>query len=367
MRIIAIESTCDETAASIIEDGRIKADIVFSQTALHEKYYGVVPELASRAHMEKIAGVVNAALVKSGVKYKKGNKSFFKKMDAVAFSRGPGLPGALLVGRAAGETLSKFFKCPLLGINHLEGHFLSCEFENGGISKKIKYPLIVMIVSGGHTELWRAEELGKYKLLGRTRDDAAGEAFDKIAKLLQLGYPGGPIIEKLAAKGRVDAIKFPRPYMSGGDDFSFSGLKTSVAYHLRDNYAVKGKTDFNFNVPKSRINDICASFQEAVIDTLVYKALNACGKNNLSELVIGGGVTANSRLRLKMEKDAGAEGINVFFADKKYSGDNAAMIALCAWRKLNAAAGFKNSIEISPNLKIGSWVKNGDKKIKDRD
>ncbi len=357
MRIIAIESTCDETAASIIEDGRVKADIVFSQVSLHEKYYGVVPELASRAHMEKIAGVVNAALEKSGVKYKKGNKSFFKKMDAVAFSRGPGLPGALLVGRAAGETLSKFFKCPLLGINHLEGHFLSCEFKNGKISEKIKYPLIVMIVSGGHTELWRAEELGKYKLLGRTRDDAAGEAFDKIAKLLKLGYPGGPIIEKLAAKGRADAIKFPRPYMHGGHDFSFSGLKTSVAYHLRDNYAVKGKNDFNFNVPKSRINDICASFQEAVVDTLVYKALNACGKNNLSELVIGGGVTANSRLRLKMEKAAGAEDINVFFADKKYSGDNAAMIALCAWRKLNAAGEFKNSIEISPNLKIGSWLK----------
>ena len=200
MRIIAIESTCDETAASVIENGEIKSNIVFSQVSLHQKYYGIVPELASRAHMEKIAGVINAALEKSGIEYKKKGKNFFKKVDAVAFARGPGLPGGLLVGRVAGETLSRFFKCPLLGINHLEGHILSYAFENSRISRKLKYPFIAMIVSGGHTELWRAKSFGDYKLLGKTRDDAAGEAFDKIAKLLKLGYPGGPIIDALAVK-----------------------------------------------------------------------------------------------------------------------------------------------------------------------
>ena len=363
MRIIAIETTCDETAASVIENGEIKSDIVFSQVLLHRKYYGIVPELASRAHMEKIAGVIGAALKKSGVEYKKNGKTFFKKVDAVAFARGPGLPGALLVGRAAGETLSRFFKCRFLGINHLEGHVLSYEFENSKISRKLKYPFIAMIVSGGHTELWRARAFGKYKLLGKTRDDAAGEAFDKIAKLLKLGYPGGPIIDALAVKGKANAVKFPRPYMREGHEFSFSGLKTAVAYHLRDNYKFDEKN--GFKITKRGINDICASFQEAIVDTLVYKAINACEKFKLKELVIGGGVAANSRFRLKMNEAGELAGINVCFADKKYSGDNAAMIGLCAWRKLNAAGRFKNSIEISPNLTISETVRQrGSKTVK---
>ncbi|MCG2725501.1 MAG: tRNA (adenosine(37)-N6)-threonylcarbamoyltransferase complex transferase subunit TsaD [Elusimicrobia bacterium] len=350
MRIIAIETTCDETAASVIENGKIKSDIIFSQVLLHQKYYGIVPELASRAHMEKIARVISAALKKSGIEYKKKTKTFFKKVDAVAFSRGPGLPGALLVGRVAGETLSRFFKCPLLGINHLEGHILSYEFENFKISRKLKYPFIAMIVSGGHTELWRAQASGKYKLLGKTRDDAAGEAFDKIAKLLKLGYPGGPIIDTLAVKGRADAIKFPRPYMRESHEFSFSGLKTAVAYHLKDNYKLDEKN--NFEITKQGIYDICASFQEAIVDTLVYKAITVCEKFKLKELVIGGGVAANSRFRLKMNEAGKKAGVNVCFADKKYSGDNAAMIGLCAWHKLNSRGSIKNNIAISPNLAI---------------
>ncbi|MBU2530561.1 MAG: tRNA (adenosine(37)-N6)-threonylcarbamoyltransferase complex transferase subunit TsaD [Elusimicrobia bacterium] len=350
MRIIAIESTCDETAASVIEDGEIKSDIVFSQVLLHRKYYGIVPELASRAHMEKIAGVISAALKKSGIEYKKKGKTFFKKVDAVAFSRGPGLPGGLLVGRVAGETLSRFFKCPLFGVNHLEGHVLSYEFENSKINRKLKYPFIAMIVSGGHTELWLAQAFGKYKLLGKTRDDAAGEAFDKIAKLLKLSYPGGPIIDALAVKGKADAIKFPRPYMREGHEFSFSGLKTAVAYHLKDNYKFDEKN--NFKIKKQDINDICASFQEAIVDTLVYKAINACEKFKLKELVIGGGVAANSRFRLKMNEAGEKAGINVCFAERKYSGDNAAMIGLCAWHKLKSHENIKNDIDINPNLTI---------------
>jgi N6-L-threonylcarbamoyladenine synthase len=350
VRIIAIESTCDETAASVIENGEIKSNIVFSQVSLHQKYYGIVPELASRAHMEKIAGVINAALEKSGIEYKIKGKTFFKKVDAVAFARGPGLPGGLLVGRVAGETLSRFFKCPLLGINHLEGHILSYVFENSRISRKLKYPFIDMIVSGGHTELWRAKGFGEYKLLGKTRDDAAGEAFDKVAKLLKLGYPGGPIIDALAVKGKTDVIKFPRPYMRENHEFSFSGLKTSVAYHLKDNYKLDNKN--NFKIKKQAINDICASFQEAIVDTLVYKAIDACDKFKLKELVIGGGVAANSRFRFKMNEAGKKSGINVCFADKEYSGDNAAMIGLCAWHKLKLHRNIKNEIDINPNLTI---------------
>ncbi|MCK4936087.1 MAG: tRNA (adenosine(37)-N6)-threonylcarbamoyltransferase complex transferase subunit TsaD [Elusimicrobiales bacterium] len=355
MRIIAIETTCDETAASVIENGEIKSDIVFSQVSLHQKYYGIVPELASRAHMEKIAGVVAAALKKSGIEYKKNGKTFFKKVDAVAFARGPGLPGGLLVGRVAGETLSRFFKCPLLGINHLEGHILSYEFENYRINRKLKYPFIAMIVSGGHTELWRARAFGKYKLLGKTRDDAAGEAFDKIAKLLKLGYPGGPIIDALAVKGKANAVKFPRPYMREGHEFSFSGLKTAVAYHLKDNYRLDEKN--GFKITKRGINDICASFQEAIVDTLVYKAMSACEKFKLKRLVIGGGVAANSRFRLKMNEEGLKAGVNVCFAGKKYSGDNAAMIGLCAWHKLKSRKSVKNEIDISPNLTISETAR----------
>jgi len=242
-----------------------------------------------------------------------------------------------------------------LGINHLEGHILSYEFENSRISRKLKYPFIAMIVSGGHTELWRAISFGNYKLLGKTRDDAAGEAFDKIAKLLKLGYPGGPIIDALALKGKADAIKFPRPYMRESHEFSFSGLKTSVAYHLKDNYKFDGKN--NFKIKKQEINDICASFQEAIVDTLVYKAIKACEKFKLKELVIGGGVAANSRFRFKMKEEGFKAGLNVCFADKKYSGDNAAMIGLCAWHKLRARKNIKHEIEINPNLVISDTAR----------
>lgn len=352
MKILGLETTCDETACSILENRRILANVIFSQVFLHKKFDGVVPELASRAHLEKISFIVRTGLKKSGISLPLKNGR--RQIDAVVFSRGPGLPGALLVGRVAAETLSRIFNAKLIGVNHLEGHFLAAELAGDRIAGNMNFPVLALIVSGGHTELWKVSGYGRYKILGRTRDDAAGEAFDKVAKLLNLGYPGGPVIEKMAKKGNPDYFRFPRPYMEGSFDFSFSGLKTAVCYYLKDRSKkseVRGK---KLNLTEREISDICASFQEAVVDTLIYKALMALEKFGIKRIVVGGGVAANMRFREKFNEKFGS-GLKIYFVDRLYCTDNAAMIALCGYRRLFSTHPFSDSNEIDPELKIENW------------
>lgn len=334
--ILGIESTCDETSAALLVGGRkLVSNVVYSQIEEHKKYHGVVPELASRAHAAKIATVIDEAL---------GGKD----IDCVAFAHGPGLPGGLMVGRVAAETLAKFKKTPIIGINHLEGHLFACEFEDGEAKNPLSFPLVALIVSGGHTELWYVKGYGDYRVLGRTRDDAAGEAFDKVAKLLGLPYPGGPQVSKQALSGRRDAIAFPRPLMPGTWEFSFSGLKTAVSYYLRDHQ--------NVSVP-----DVCASFETAVCETLVKKTMLAAQKYKVKHIAVGGGVAANTFLREMMRAEGAKRAIDVRFVPRSMSSDNAAMIALAAWKKLEHAGADalnkKWNININPNLKVKNWGK----------
>ena len=336
LAILGIESTCDETSAALLVDGKeLVSNVIYSQIEEHKKYHGVVPELASRAHAAKIATVVAEAL---------GDKP----LDYVAFASGPGLPGGLMVGRVAAETLAQFKQVPLIGVNHLEGHLFACDFEGTQVKDKLQFPLIALIVSGGHTELWYVKGYGDYKVLGRTRDDAAGEAFDKVAKLLGLAYPGGPQVSKQALLGRRDAIHFPRPLLPGTWEFSFSGIKTAVSYYLRDHKEVS-------------IPDVCASFETAMIDTLVTKTLLAAQKYKVKHIAVGGGVAANALLRQEMQARAGAKNIEVHFVERKLSSDNAAMIALCAYKKIQYAREtgkpLAANINIDPNMKVRSWGK----------
>ena len=332
--ILGIESTCDETSAALLKDGReLISNVIYSQIEEHKKYHGVVPELASRAHAAKIAPVIAKALGDHPVDY-------------VAFAHGPGLPGGLMVGRVAAETLARFKQVPLIGVNHLEGHLFACDFEENQVKERLRFPLVALVVSGGHTELWYVKGYGEYKVLGRTRDDAAGEAFDKVAKLLGLAYPGGPQVSQQALSGNREAIHFPRPLLPGTWDFSFSGIKTSVSYYLRDHQ--------HRNVP-----DVCASFEQAMVDTLVTKTLSAARKYRVKHIAVGGGVAANTLLRQCMQSQAAQEGIEVHFVERKLSSDNAAMIALCAYKKLQYAERtgkpLRAGINIDPNLKVRNW------------
>ena len=370
MRILALETTCDETAAAVLDGGRLLSNIVFSQISLHRKYNGVVPELASRAHLEKLPPVLAAALSTAGYK-----RPFFRngrlggpKIAAVVFSRGPGLPGALLVSRVAAEAAARLLGARLLGVNHLEGHFLAYEYEGALASRRIKFPCIGLIVSGGHTELWAVEGYGRYKVLGRTRDDAAGEAFDKVAKLLGLDYPGGPSVQKAASAAEGTACRipaaaegtacrmpspgapFPRPYMEDSFDFSFSGLKTAVAYRLRD---LLGP---DFYEKRRRLSPdaeqaVCLAFEEAVADTLVHKTAKACAALGVKRVIVGGGVAANLRLRRKFSALSSAAGYEIGFAEKRYCTDNAAMIALCGARRIQARLPA-GPLDIAPDLAV---------------
>ena len=334
--ILGIESTCDETSAALLKGGReIVTNVIYSQIEEHKKYHGVVPELASRAHAAKIASVISQALENHPIDY-------------VAFASGPGLPGGLMVGRVAAETLANFKKVPIIGVNHLEGHIFACDFENNEVKNRLQFPLVALVVSGGHTELWYVKNYGVYKVLGRTRDDAAGEAFDKVAKLLGLPYPGGPQVSKQALAGRRDAIAFPRPLMPGSWDFSFSGIKTAVSYYLRDHK--------NISIP-----DVCASFETAMVETLVTKTLLAAKKYKVHHIAVGGGVAANSFLREQMQEACRKKAIEAHFVERKLSSDNAAMIALAAYKKLAYAQKTgkapKKNIDINPNMKVRSWAK----------
>ena len=293
--VLGIETSCDETAAGVVGAGGVLSDIVHTQT-IHEKYRGVVPELASRAHAEKLASVVAEALEEAGI----------ERPDAVAATAGPGLIGAVLVGLSFGKALASGWGVPFVGVNHLEGHLLSPMLEDPAP----EFPFIGLLVSGGHTTIYHACSFGNYEVLSTTVDDAAGEAFDKVARVLGLPYPGGPHIDRLAAKGDPEAIGFPRP-RAKGDNMSFSGLKTAVR-----NYALKPNPDTHEN--------IAASFQEAVIDVLRDRVMRAVKKTGVTTVAISGGVAANSGLRSAF---SALDGITVFLPPRSRCTDNASMIA----------------------------------------
>ncbi|MBI4688075.1 MAG: tRNA (adenosine(37)-N6)-threonylcarbamoyltransferase complex transferase subunit TsaD [Nitrospirae bacterium] len=310
MLILGIDTSCDDTSAAIVENGvKILSNIVSSQDEVHKKYGGIVPELASRRHIEMILPVVDEALKKAKVE--------IKDISAVAVCHGPGLIGSLLIGVCFAKSLSYVNNIPLVAANHLEGHIFSSFLEE----EKPEFPFIALIASGGHTSLVRVDDFGRYKELGRTRDDAAGEAYDKVAKLLGLSYPGGPIIDRLAQEGNSKAIDFPRAYLSGTFDFSFSGLKTAVLNFLR-------KIDSSLLTRHSSlIKDIAASFQSAVVDVLVRKTIEAAKEEGVRNVVLSGGVSANSALRENLTNRALEDGLRVYLPSLQLCTDNAAMIA----------------------------------------
>ncbi len=309
MIVLAIETSCDETAASVLKDEKeILSNVVYSQIALHRPYGGVVPELASRRHLENIVPVVKEALTQAGLT--------LEEIEGIAVTRGPGLVGALLVGLCFAKSLSAVNRVPLIGVNHIEGHICSTFLEND-----VPFPFLSLTVSGGHTSLFLVKGVGIYEVLGQTRDDAAGEAFDKVAKLLSLGYPGGAVIESLAEKGKAN-IRFPRAIPSAESlDFSFSGIKTAVV-----NY-VKGFGNPSENSKVLPLEDIAASFQEAVVDMLIKKVIQARKRVQIERLVLAGGVVSNGYLRRRFQQMAAAEDLELFIPSPHICTDNAAMIA----------------------------------------
>ncbi|HER23981.1 MAG TPA: tRNA (adenosine(37)-N6)-threonylcarbamoyltransferase complex transferase subunit TsaD [Candidatus Atribacteria bacterium] len=323
--VLGIETSCDETAAAVVEDGKkIISNIVTSQISIHQKYGGVVPEIASRKHMEYIIPVIDKALAQSGKKV--------TDLSAIAVTYGPGLVGSLLVGLSVAKAIAYAQNIPLIGINHLEAHIFANLLEH----HEIRPPFICLIVSGGHTSLLNITRFGEYKLLGQTKDDAAGEIFDKIAKVLGLGYPGGPITEKLARDGVPSSIKFPRPLLNDKTyDFSFSGLKTAVIYTIKE----LEKEDKNIPV-----KDLLASFQQAVIDVLVKKTIRAAVEFRSKQIILAGGVAANSLLRKEITAKANLVDIKVFYPSTFLCTDNAAMVASAGYYR------FKENIKSSFNL-----------------
>ncbi|HVE13119.1 MAG TPA: tRNA (adenosine(37)-N6)-threonylcarbamoyltransferase complex transferase subunit TsaD [Elusimicrobiota bacterium] len=349
--VLAIETSCDETAAAVVRRGRLLSSVVHSQVALHRAYSGVVPELASRSHLERLPGVVDEALRRAfGPDASVGGLK--RAVGAVAFTQGPGLAGALLVGKVAAEALAESAGLPLIGVNHLEGHALAL-----GLERPLKWPLLALVVSGGHTELVWAKRPGRYRVLGRTLDDAAGEVFDKVAKFLGLGYPGGPAVDRIAREGNPAAIAFPRPLLPGSWNFSFSGLKTAVLYRVRDAGYTRGEVRPAVPagaVPRQFAADLCASFQEAVVDTLVEKTSAAARSLGARMVAVGGGVAANRRLR---EKFAAADlgGAKAYFPSMGLCADNAAMIAYVGSLRI-AGRRLPKGRRVDPAMGIKSWA-----------
>ncbi|MFC1752003.1 tRNA (adenosine(37)-N6)-threonylcarbamoyltransferase complex transferase subunit TsaD [Thermoproteota archaeon] len=332
MKILAIETSCDETSTAIIENGvTIHANIVSSQINTHKKYGGVVPEIASRMHTEVIHTLINTVFEVSGLCY--------SDISAVAVTYGPGLEGSLLVGVSAAKSIAGLLNIPLIPINHLHGHI----YANFLTGNEPGFPFICMIVSGGHTQLVLVTDHFEFDLLGETRDDAAGEAFDKIARFLDLGYPGGPVIEKEAKNGNIHAYQFPRAMLNKGLDFSFSGLKTAVIQTLRKQSA-EGQV-----INKA---DVCASFQQAVIDTLVSKACTACKRHHINSLVLSGGVTANQCLKSCFVHAAKDNALTLYVPPKDLCTDNAAMIGSAAYYFYQKHPLSRMDIQVKPNLSI---------------
>jgi N6-L-threonylcarbamoyladenine synthase len=332
-RVLAIESSCDETAAAVVEGLTVRSSVIASQIKVHAEFGGVVPELASRHHLDAIVPVIRAALRDADVE--------LGQLDALAVTDSPGLVGALLVGVMAARGLSLSAGLPLLGIHHLEGHLVSPFLGDDERAARSFVPHMALVVSGGHTELVAVEAFGRYTKLGSTRDDAVGEAYDKVSKMLGTGYPGGPVIDRLARSGDPEAIAFPRAMISKGLEFSFSGLKTAVAVHLEK----KG-------MPTSRgaLEDLCASFQAAVVEVLVRKTVRAVQEVGASQVRVVGGVAANSGLRSAMT-DAGTKyGFAFEAVPLQYCGDNAAMIAGAA--SLRLAHGMNSPVNVRSTLSL---------------
>ncbi len=324
MIVLGIETSCDETAAAVLENGNeLRSNVIASQNEIHSLYGGIVPELAGRSHIERIHGIINEALSKAEVT--------FSDIDLIAVTQGPGLVGSLLVGLNTGKALAYASKIPLIAINHLEGHICAIFLE-----QEVEFPYLSLIVSGGHTDLCRVENFGKYKILGRTRDDAAGESFDKVAKMLGLGYPGGPIIEKMASKGNPSSFNLPRALVGNGTlDFSFSGLKSSVRRLIEKSNSASKPLD---------IPNISASFQEAVVDVLTMKAMDACESERLNRIVLTGGVAANSYLRERLKSAAQKRNIKCYFPKPIHCTDNAAMIACTGFHLFKTRGNEANSL-----------------------
>lgn len=336
MLTLGIESSCDETAAAVVDGSKILSSLVATQHDVHERFGGVVPELASRRHMENIAPLVCGALEKAGVK--------LSDIGGVAATFAPGLVGSLLVGLSAAKGIAYAQNIPFIGVNHLEGHLNAAALESG----EIPLPYIGLVVSGGHTSLYLVSGFGKYSLLGATRDDAAGEAFDKVAKLLELGYPGGPAIDKVSSKGNPKAFRFSKPNFHDDDtlDFSFSGVKTAVLLLHRDE-AKKGKVGEKFTV------DCAASFQNFVVNFLTERTIAAAKRHHAKAVVISGGVAANKKLREKIAEAAKDAGIPSYVPSMHLCTDNAAMIAYVGGRYLESGRRDALTLNAVANLEIG--------------
>ena len=332
MRVLGVESSCDDTAAAVLEDGTVRSNVISSQHDLHEEYGGVVPELASRDHQRLVVPVVEKALADAD--------TTADALDAVAVTYGPGLPGSLLVGLSFGKAFARGLDVPLIGVNHLEGHLYSVDLAPPAPPR----PYLCLVVSGGHTELVHVDAGFRHDVLGRTRDDAAGEAFDKIAQLLDLGYPGGPAIDRHAADGDPTFHDFPRTRLDN-NDFSFSGLKTSVLYYLRD------RTD----AERERLltehrADLCASVQAAIVDVLVGAVRRGARETGAEHVAVVGGVAANRELRRRVEAAGTDDGFEVYVPDPSYCMDNAAMIAKAGALRLDAGDAHPATLDVAPQL-----------------
>lgn len=326
--ILGIETSCDETAAAVVMGGNdILSNVVSSQIDIHARFGGVVPEVASRAHLEALIPVVDEAIAAAGIEP--------TRIDAVAATVGPGLIGALLVGVSAAKALSLSWNTPFIGVNHMEAHLYAGLLDD----PTLEFPLVVLLVSGGHTMIVEMRGHGDYSVLGHTIDDAAGEAYDKVARFLNLGYPGGPVIDKVSVDGNSEAIAFPRAMLHDGLNFSFSGLKTAVVNHVRKH-------------PDANSVDVAASFQAAVVDVLCAKTIRAAKEVGAKGIVLGGGVSANSRLRAQMTAQGQEHGFKVALPTRAMCTDNAAMIASAAWYRFRADGATDLSVGAFPQLRL---------------
>ncbi|MFA6335369.1 MAG: tRNA (adenosine(37)-N6)-threonylcarbamoyltransferase complex transferase subunit TsaD [Bacteroidales bacterium] len=338
--ILAIESSCDDTSAAVIKNEELLSNVMANQD-VHSKYGGVIPELASRAHQQNILPVVDRALKLAGVE--------LKEVDAIAFTRGPGLLGSLLVGTSFAKGLSLSLKKPLVDVNHLQGHILSHFIKDPQKeSSHPSFPFLCLLVSGGHTQIVRVDDYLKFEIIGQTIDDAVGEAFDKCAKIMNLGYPGGPVVDRLAKEGNPKAFKFSKPRVADYN-YSFSGVKTSLLYFLRN--SIKDDPEF---ISKN-INDLCASFQYTLIEILMEKLLLAVKNTGIHEIAIAGGVSANSGLRDRIEMEGKKRGWKTYLPEFKFTTDNAAMIAITGYYKFKS--GYACGLDVAPISRILDYAR----------
>ncbi len=339
MLVLGIETSCDETAAAIVRDGsQMLSSVVASQIATHQRFGGVVPEIASREHLDKIVPVVEEAFARAHVSK--------EEIDGIAVTNGPGLVGSLLVGVSYAKAMAFALEKPIVGVNHIEGHIYSVAFEN----PPVQYPALALVVSGGHTNLFQVLEAGKYKVVARTRDDAAGEAFDKVAKMLGLGYPGGPVIERLACEGDARAVKFSVPRMGDGrPDFSFSGLKTAVSKHVRETNLRPVASGAQ---PSQEIKDLAASFQSVVVRSLTGTMERLARESRPKTLIVAGGVACNGALRAASSEVAERLGVPIYFPSRHLSTDNAAMIAAAGFAKLQRGERSGRDLNADVSLRL---------------